>query len=395
MRTIGERITTVWRRGCILTVLCAWAAAPAWADAAEWGALIEPAGIEPTDELRAIAGPDIQRAFTVDFTGDGADDFLVWVPYTGPDVPGKTFRSTEFWIRSDLTVARTRRLLLTSSYKQWFVNLDADPELEILVKSEYENGSEFLLHDQTDDLRGQEALLHVRPILVSSAWGGVRHVWLSTTYFGQMKAIRGDGPFALACAFDSDVYPPIELQVSPLPATQAVLPILLFQMWLSPPRPHGLRLVVHSEVSLTLPELVAQSRVAPVDDSRDVVPVTGPTLVVFVPESFSREDEASVREGDIVDELQWQMVWAEQRLEKMGVRVYRRQGPTIRLDVAGESVVFQPSPGEIPAGIYMVAPDRTPKIVYGAHTYEDGFPEAVEVLAAQAAAYFGFDTPQE
>lgn len=360
-------------------------ASPCVVDAADWGALVEPKQIEPTDDLRAIAGRDIQRAVSVDFNGDGVEDYIVWAPYAGPEVPGKTFSNTEYWITSEYRVARTRPLYVTPIYKRWLVNLDDDPEPEILVESGYEDGSDFLLYDQTDGLRGQELLLHVQPMLVSEEMDGIRHAWGTTEYLGLTRVIReGDG-YGFACSYVRDLDPVVEFEVSPLRPPQVVLPILLLEMHGNrplPPRHHGFSLTVRTSVTLTLPELVQRSR-RPRDgaSATGAVAITGPTLIIFSPDVSAEEFETDQDYIEVSGDFEWHTGQARAALERLGATVHTRPGNAVRIRVGDQVRRLAVEAHRPRFGYWLVAPGREPKVLHGVYTDVD--------LMQEAREYFG------
>ena len=110
-----------------------------------------------TPEIRALAPGRVERAESIDFTGDGAPDLILSVAL-GPEeeVRNKAFAFRELWVDSGGALLRSKLVYRTPIAERWFANFDDDPELEIVTVFGYEDGVDFALVDQTRELAEEE-----------------------------------------------------------------------------------------------------------------------------------------------------------------------------------------------------------------------------------------------
>lgn len=230
--------------------------APGSADGPAWGEVYAAREFPPTDDLLALCGPNVQRAETVDFNGDGVEDYIVSVP-ADEEVPGKTYTTKEYWITSEYQVVRTRQYFRTPIYDRWFVNLDDDAEPELLVCAGYEDGVDCVFRDQTDGLRAQEFLLQFVPIMLADTDDDTPHTWgLPDTPDG-VRVVRGPDTGTLACSFDFELEPWVELGAADPREPQLTIPMVFFTV----PGDLGFtRFDLGTQMNLRLHQLVERSR---------------------------------------------------------------------------------------------------------------------------------------
>ena len=96
---------------------------------------------QPAPSVSARVRFSVAMAWKADFTGDGEAD---WILRGRPDDEGRVH---EAWITSSGQVQYETDYFSTPIYTRWLVNIDADPELEVIVASGFEDGTDYALLD--------------------------------------------------------------------------------------------------------------------------------------------------------------------------------------------------------------------------------------------------------
>lgn len=119
-----------------------------------------------------------------------------------------------------------------------------------------------------------------------------------------------------------------------------------------------------------------------VNAGKDVVSVTGPTLIGFFPEVSQKDVDADQDLAEVLSDFQYHLGGAREHLERKGVSVYELYTTEIRIHESGEGQIFVPDKERGDLGFYLVSPGKEPQVMYGVMTDVD--------LLIQAHHYFGF-----
>ncbi len=373
-------LTNRWPVGAVvLGLVVAGCAAPARAAEADWGVCVSARTSSLTPELRKLSGPAVQRVEAIDFTGDGVEDFIVSVD---PDqvIPGRTFSTKELWITSDYRIVRTPQLFRTPIFERWFVNLDADPEPEIVTCAGYEDGIDYWIDDQTDALGRTAFLFRFLPVAsIEDADEGPRAVWIDREQLRGTAVRRVAAGHGIVCSFDYDSEALMEMVQLPPEPPQTALPLLFFAL---EPADHQAPtvLALRSTAPRTLEEMVAQSRAVPASQPTETagdpaaaptVQVDGPVVIAFYPHVSPDDAESDQGLVEILGDFGWHLRNARPALEAMGVTVHERAAGGLPVEVAGEAYTFTPPGGSRGVGYYLIAPGRERKVLTGVHTDVD------------------------
>jgi hypothetical protein len=130
--------------------------------------LIKSEKIPATDELREYIKEKIDSTETIDFTGDKIPDYIC---RTSIDTSGI---GNEYWISSDFKTIKKTKYYTDGFYYRWFINLDNDPEPEILEVSGAEDGADYTINDQNLLTGKDSTLLYIDPVIIENKqryWG--------------------------------------------------------------------------------------------------------------------------------------------------------------------------------------------------------------------------------
>jgi hypothetical protein len=337
----------------------------------EFGVLHRAREIRVSPELQKLTPSLIRRAESVDFTGDGVPDFVLSVE-PDVDLPGKTYDTRELWITSDGNLLRSTLLFRTPIWERWFVNLDRDPEPELLTVSGYEDGVDFEIADQTEELRAQEGLFRLLPVFrVEGSEGSPHALGLPGNLDGAWVA-GSSSTWRLSCSFDFAEEFLIDAGVAGMPnPPQRLLPIVFFE---SPTVAGESRHPIHTSAELSLEEITQRSRARVAD-----VIVREPTLVALLPQ----RDGGEVADPDDVDveaDFRWHLAGVHHPLTLAGISVSERRAADLIVRNGDQVDVFVPDASRGGIGYYLVSPGRAPRILHGVHTDVD--------LLIEAARYF-------
>ena len=100
----------------------------------------------------------VESAEVIDFNGDNKKDFIFKLK---PDSLGII---NEYWINSDFSIAK--KVLFTNElfHYKWFINLDGDPEPEIIEAVGDSIAANFLVIDQNLKLGKDSVLFYFKPV---------------------------------------------------------------------------------------------------------------------------------------------------------------------------------------------------------------------------------------
>ena len=343
----------------------------AWPASAEpgFGVLHRAREVRVSPDLEKLAASPIQRVESVDFTGDGVADRILSVD-ADVDVPGRTYTTRELWVRSDGALLRSTLLFRTPIWERWFVNLDRDPEPELLTASGYEDGVDFELEDQTQELRAQEGLFRFVPVF--RVEGEKPH---AVGHSGNLDGARVAGSASdaeLSCSFDYAEGLLDEAGVAGPPThPQRLLPIVFFE---SDTVAGEARHPIHSTLELSLAAVTQRSRARVAD-----VIVRQPTLVAVLPQS-GRGEVASRDDVGAESDFRWHLAGVHTPLTLAGVSVSERRAPELIIRNGDELDVFVPEASSGGIGYYLASPGRAPRILHGVRADAD--------LLSEAARYF-------
>ncbi len=115
---------------------------------------------------------------------------------------------------------------------------------------------------------------------------------------------------------------------------------------------------------------------------KQVVLITGPTLIGFFPKVSQGDVDADQDLAEVLSDFQYHLGGAREHLQKKGVSVYELYTSEIRIQEVGAVRTFVPDHGRVDLGFYLVSPGREPLVMYGVMTDVD--------LLIAAHQYFGF-----
>ena len=126
--------------------------------------------IETPEKLSGLISGRITKTFQVDFTGDGINDYICHLDFQ--DKTKSVYK--EIWINSQFKIIKTIEKYSMDYDFFWFVNIDNDPEPEILSATGYSDGIDYCFIDQ--DLRKgrDKVLFYFNPVIIdgdSKYWG--------------------------------------------------------------------------------------------------------------------------------------------------------------------------------------------------------------------------------
>lgn len=126
--------------------------------------------IDTPEKLTGMISGWITRTFQVDFTGDEINDYICQLD--SQDKTRPVYK--EIWINSQFEIIKTIEKYSMDYDFFWFVNIDNDPEPEILSATGYSDGIDYCFIDQDLTNNKDSILFYFNPVILDSEkkyWG--------------------------------------------------------------------------------------------------------------------------------------------------------------------------------------------------------------------------------
>jgi hypothetical protein len=172
--------------------------------------------VPANEQVRKLIKEKITSTLQVDFTGDNRADFICKTQSN----PGSE-SYYEYWISSTYQVIKKVVRYQMDYDFFWLMNLDQDPEPEILTATGYEDGIDYSLQDQNLKTGQDRILFYFNPILVENNMNYWGYPW----DFTNIRLKIADNEVYLQCSFDQIVRDDNFRQLN----TQKRMPALFFR----------------------------------------------------------------------------------------------------------------------------------------------------------------------
>ena len=184
-----------------------------------------PRKIETPSQISKTTSEFILKTETIDFNGDNKLDYIVLFK-------NQTWQSNftepfafEWWYTSNFKVVKKVPKYIVDYDYRWFINLDKDPEQEIVSARGYADGIDYSFYNQ-NLINGSDTLIFtLNPVLLDSSnklkqqyWG---YPWDITNIITRIR----DGKIQIRCSLDHDIIRDSEHYV---PDWQHILPVIFF-----------------------------------------------------------------------------------------------------------------------------------------------------------------------
>jgi hypothetical protein len=118
-------------------------------------------------QLNGVIPGNFVRGFMVDFDGDGKKDYICWLTQS------ETV-THEYWVTADLRLTKTIPKYDQEYDYLWLINLDDDPEAEIVRAIGYEDGIDYSLLDPDGTGAKENLICYFNPVIIDGNayyWG--------------------------------------------------------------------------------------------------------------------------------------------------------------------------------------------------------------------------------
>ncbi|MFY0687578.1 MAG: hypothetical protein JXQ90_10465 [Cyclobacteriaceae bacterium] len=162
---------------------------------------------------------EVSMVRSIDLNGNGKRDYIV----TTTTVDDRNYRFFEYWILDNLVVIWKKERYNTGEYFRRFLNLDDDPELEMLLAFGYEDGMDYAFYNFDFDNRTEELIFYFYPAIIENEaiyWG---YTWdISDIYISDEN-----DRIKILSSVHSNIGND-ELGIDPLPENQSLMPVIFF-----------------------------------------------------------------------------------------------------------------------------------------------------------------------
>lgn len=180
-----------------------------------------PRQVNTPNEIANSIPDKIIKAEAVDFNGDGKQDYLVIVEDKSDAKP----LTYELWYTSSFKLVKRVPKYESDYDRKWFINLDDDPEPEIVSASGFEDGIDYSIYDQ-NLVKGTDVLLfRFNPVLIDTSNTQKEYYWGYPWDVTNIMVKAEGGSVRIRCSLNHDIerYGAIDI-----PTWQKKLPAIFF-----------------------------------------------------------------------------------------------------------------------------------------------------------------------
>lgn len=192
-------------------------------DAVAQSAMKAPATIPTPTKIKRLVKGNITEVKTVDFDGDGKNDYIVRVRNGNPidsDVYG-----SEIWIDSAMKIIKREKWYNAGADFKWFINLDFDKTPEIISAFGYEDGIAYSVFKQNFKNGKDILLFQFNPVLIDDSREN-KNFWGYPWDLVDVKVNRKGNYYELLCSFNHNVEGDFENVETP--KWQRKIPVIFF-----------------------------------------------------------------------------------------------------------------------------------------------------------------------
>ena len=170
----------------------------------------------------------IIKTETIDFNGDNKLDYFVL--FRNPSWHSSSTKpfAFELWYTSSFKVVKRVQISVVLDYDfRWFINLDNDPEPEIVSARGFSDGVTYAISDQNPSDWSEKLTFSFNPILIDPTDPWEVHYWGYTKDITNIMTKNDGGLIKIRCSFEHKVYRDSEHYV-PDWQQQHQLPVIFF-----------------------------------------------------------------------------------------------------------------------------------------------------------------------
>jgi len=148
----------------------------------------------------------IIKTETIDFNGDNKLDYIVL--FRNPSWHSSSTEpfAFEFWYSSSFKVVKKVPKYIVDYDYRWFINLDKDPEPEIISALGYSDGITYAIYDQNPKNWAEPLILSFNPILFDLSNRSKEYYWGYAWDIKNIMTRTHRGMIQIRCSFDHEIY---------------------------------------------------------------------------------------------------------------------------------------------------------------------------------------------
>ena len=179
----------------------------------------KPKNVNASDKLRNSIDGEIINVEEIDFTGDKIPDFICKMK------ADSTGQGIEYWVSSNYKIIKTTKYYSDGFYYRWFINLDEDPEPEIVKATGDEDYADYTIADQNLVSGFDRILLYINPIILEDKQAYWGYPWDVTN----IQALTNGKLVKLKCSLNHKLMNEENQKADDnIVATQKQLPVIFF-----------------------------------------------------------------------------------------------------------------------------------------------------------------------
>lgn len=175
----------------------------------------------PTQILDSISGKILETK-SIDFDGDDKLDFIVFVKNDTSDNPF----AFELWYTSSFKLTKRVPKYISDFDYKWFINLDEDPEPEIISAYGFTDGIDYSIYDPNLAKGSDILLFRFNPVLIDSSNKQKEYYWGYPWDVANIIIKIENEVLRIRCSLNHDIIRDAYIDI---PKWQHTLPIILFE----------------------------------------------------------------------------------------------------------------------------------------------------------------------
>jgi len=181
-----------------------------------------PSVVDTPAQIKGSLSSEVLGSKTIDVDGDGKLDFIIEIKNDASDEP----YAFDLWYSSSYKLIKKVPKYNMDYDFLWFVNLDEDPEPEIVAADGYSDGIDYSIYDQNLEDGSTSLLFRFNPVLIDDSNKQKDYYWGYPWDISNIIIRSNNGVLQVKCSLRHGIARDGEIDT---PEWQKMLPAIFFE----------------------------------------------------------------------------------------------------------------------------------------------------------------------